>query len=166
MDPSKFSRKITFELVSGDKIIFERFNEPTPVITTKQLHEDIASIEFSYAFCGEQDFGIERLANSFEANPIISKLPDDFIIKKTGSIYILSHGIYVSNSEISKMTNKHGFIGYWDDANLVMCASKEYKEIIEKVYSFMKPGNAFLALNTSNPFSRNFMIVSKDYLVN
>ncbi len=49
--------------------------------------------------------------------------------------------------------------GYWDDGNLIICASKEYESIIEHVIDFIQPKKAKFAFRTVFG-GRNLMILS------
>ena len=108
----------------------------------------------SYAFCGEQDFGIEPMARQFGAtgkNGTITKIPKELEIIESEGVKAIKFGSYAKlDSGMIRATKEAGVIGYWDDANLIICASPEYEFVINSIREMFKPKHVRFG------FSRSF----------
>lgn len=162
MEFSHISGEVMFLLGSKETLTFSRMpykdsSKPTP----EQLREDIIGVQLSYAFCGEQDFGIEPLAKDFGAFPsgFITKIPQDFYVHSDGDIVVLKHGRLSIDPYMYDIARETGVAGYWDDENLVLCASKEYDSIIASTRNLITSRKAKFAFRTVG-FGRNLLILS------
>ena len=108
----------------------------------------------SYAFCGEQDFGIEHMAKQFGVtgkNGTITKIPKELEIVEFKGVKAIKFGKYAElDLKVVEATMEAGVIGYWDDANLIICASQEYEFVINAIQNMFKPKHVRFA------FSRSF----------
>ena len=93
-----------------------------------------------YAFCGEQDFGIDDIQTAFDATD------NDMIIKKDSTKIVTSktakaimYGDVTLNNTLAKEANRVGLIGYWDKSNFIICAGKNYSFIIDEIKSMIVP---------------------------
>ena len=154
MDLSHLSPEFSL-LTKDDKVIeFKQYgyNEkgiPSP----KDCEAALKGIRLSYAFCGEQDFGIEEILKRFGAmnkNGIITRIPEGLSITTSGEVKAIKFGNYIKlDSEMIKRANTHGIIGYWDYESFIICASKEYEFIINSIQEMFKPKHLRFALNRS-----------------
>ena len=71
----------------------------------------------------------------------------------------MKFGADVPHPRMLKIAKEVGVAGYWDDANLIICASKQYESIIEHVIDFIQPKKAKFAFRTVFG-GRNLMILS------
>lgn len=136
------SPEICFFMTRGKVITFKTFRrlgEEKPLID--ECKDELTGISLSYAFCGEQDFGIHPLAKAFDA------LNNDLIIKKVPLKIIESKGVkaimYGNDAELDRniicKARKAGVIGYWDKSNLLICAAPEYSFLIDSIKEMMVP---------------------------
>ena len=58
-----------------------------------------------------------------------------------------------------QMTKKSGVVGYWDNANLIICATKEYEMLIQSCNDLIQPRKAKFAFRTVGDGTRNLMIL-------
>lgn len=117
----------------------------------------------SYAFCGKQDFGIEPIARQFGAidqNGTITKIPKELEIIESEGVKAIKFGNYAKlDFGMIRATKEAGIIGYWDNANLIICASPEYEFVINSIRVMLKPQHvrfAFSRLFTG----RNLLILA------
>ena len=156
------SDEIMFLLEGNETIRFSRSSlRPSILPTEEQLQKKVLGIQLSYAFCGEQDFGIEPMRRAFGAgsNGIIKKIPKDFKLETYEDVYVLKYGSTILAPEMIPHTREVGAAGYWDDANLIICCSKKYEKLIKNIAAFIQPKKAKFAFRTL--FSKpNLMILS------
>lgn len=162
MDSYHVSNEIMFlldgnETVSFSMNSFSKSQKPTE----EQMRKDILGVQLSYAACGEQQFGIEPMAKAFDATPkgVITQIPKDFNVYTEENFIILKYGNDSISPRMFDMAKEFGIVGYWDDANLIICASKEYEEIIKNTRKFIKPKKAKFAFRTVFG-GRNLMILA------
>lgn len=163
MDSTFISEEILFLLEGEECISFSNTSlHPSQLPTEEQLRKNIIGIQLSYANCGEQDGGIAPLAEAFGfgSKGIIRKIPKDFRVTEQEDVFVLKHGSISISSRMFEIAKKFGVAGYWDEANLIICASKEYEPILRAVLAFIQPEKAKFAFR-SLPFGgRNLMIKS------
>ena len=131
----------------------------------KPLPEDckgkLKGICFAYAFCGEQDFGIEPMAKAFGATgdkSIITKVPIEVIEFQKAKA--LNFGSEVSMDEqIVKEIKKSGLIGYWDDENLFVGAAPEYGFLTEAILDLTRLHCARFAFSRAGMGRHNLLIL-------
>ena len=162
MDPSHVSEEIMFLLDGKETFLFSRTSpEESQKPTEEQLRKDIIGVQLSYAYCGEQDFGIEPMARVFGATPngVIHQIPKELNVYTQEDTIVLKYGSIRISPHMFDMAKRAGIVGYWDYANLVICASMEYEEIIKNVQKFIKPKKAKFAFRTVFG-GRNLMILA------
>ena len=126
------------ETVNSFKL-FRAYGEEKPSIN--ECKGELKGIELSYAFCGEQDYGIHLLAKAFDA------MNNDLIIKEVPLKIIESKGVkaimYGEDAKLDRniihKAKKAGAIGYWDKANLLICVASEYSFLIDSIKEMMVP---------------------------
>ena len=161
MDSSHVSEEIMFLLEGGETISFSRMaSSESKKPTVDQIQKSILGVQLSYACCGEQDFGIAPMAEAFGANSkgVIKKIPRDFRLHTMNDILVLKYGDTYISPKMFDMAKSAGIVGYWDDANLIICASKEYEAIVRNMRKFIKPKKAKFAFRTV--FGPNLMIMA------
>lgn len=162
MDSTYVSEEIMFLLEGNETISFSNsLLHSSQKPTEEQLRKKIIGIQLSYAFCGEQDFGIEPMAKAFGAssNGIIKKVPKGFTLRYANDVAILKYGSTSLSPRMIEIVKEVGVAGYWDDANLIICASREYESIIEHVIDLIQPKKAKFAFRTVFG-GHNLMILS------
>lgn len=144
MDFINISREVVLSLEGNDKIRILKNSVKSPVLLTEeQKRKKILELELSYAFHSSQNDTIDYLKKAFKAEDdgIIKKVPKSkyFCIETVEDVTVLKYG----NTEISPsmlgLAEKVGIVGYWDHSNLIICCSKEYKQIMNKIISMLKP---------------------------
>lgn len=162
MDFYHVSDEIMFLLEGDETIRFSRSSlRPSILPTEEQLQKKVLGIQLSYAFCGEQDFGIDPMRRAFGADSdgIIKKVPSDLKLETYEDVCVLKYGSTRLAPEMIPHAREVGAAGYWDDANLIICCSKKYEKIIESIIDFIQPKKAKFAFRTlfAGP---NLMILS------
>lgn len=162
MDSTNVSEKIMFLLEGNETISFSNSSlhsscEPTE----EQLRKKVIGIQLSYAFCGEQDFGIAPMKRAFEAGSdgIINKVPNGLTLDTQDDVIILKYGSTFLSPRMLAIAKEVGMVGYWDDSNLIICSSKKYEPIIENIIDFIQPKKARFAFRSVFGGS-NLMILS------
>ena len=155
MDLSHFSPETYLLTEDGRTIKFERYcrnDEKKP--TVEECKGALKGVCLSYACCGEQDFGIKPMAKQFgatEKNGTITNIPKELKIVELQGVKAIKFGSYAGlDSRIVKATLDAGVIGYWDDANFIICASSEYGFVIDSIHNMFKPKHVRFG------FSRSF----------
>ncbi len=162
MDSTHVSEEIMFLLEGDETILFSSSSLYSSIKPTEeQLRKKIIGIQLSCSYCGEQYFGIQPMARAFGAgsNGIINKVPKDLTLDTQGDVVILKYGPTSLSFRMLEIAKEVGVVGYWDDGNLIICASKEYESIIEHVIDFIQPKKAKFAFRTVFG-GRNLMILS------
>lgn len=141
--------KITLREEKRENILFLNYplrEESEPI--KEKFKRKIRGVQLSYAYCREQDFGIEPMQRAFGAYPngIITKIPDNFIVEEREEVVILKYGNTSIPSRMTEMAKNIGMVGYWDDDNLIICTSKENKQIIEGIYESIRTNKAKFTL--------------------
>ena len=165
-----FSPKV-YLLFEDERIVeFQKYPRVKPSID--ECKGKIKGICFSYAFCGEQDFGIAPLLKAFNASNedgIINNVPlEDGIINnvplkvetvdKVKALMYYPYGEL--DREVIKGTKLAGITGYWDKSRLVICAAPEYDFIIDAIMEMIKPQHTCIGLNSQSPFDTNLVILA------
>ena len=164
MDLSHVSPE-TYLLTEDDRTIkFKRYryaDEKMP--TPEECKGVLKGVCLSYAFCGEQDFGIEPMARQFGAtgkNGTITKIPKELEIIESEGVKAIKFGSYAKlDSGMIRAAKEAGVIGYWDDANLIICASSEYEFVIKSIREMFKPKHVRFAFSRSFA-GRNLLILA------
>lgn len=153
MDLSHVSPE-TYLLTEDNKTItFKKYrhdDEKKPV--PEECKGFLKGVCLSYAFCGEQDFGIEHILRQFGATGkyrTITKIPKQLEIIESEGITAIKFGSYAKlDSGMIGATREAGVIGYWDNANLIICASPEYKFVINSIREMFKPNMVRFGLSS------------------
>ena len=149
MDQSKLSPEVSFLMKNGQPVTFKRFRRNGEKIPSVEECKDILTgITLSYAFCGEQDYGIRPLAKAFGA------LNDEFIIKKVPLEIIkvdgfkaIKYGEDVKlDFDVIRAAQQAGVVGFWNHANVMICAAPEYAFLIDSINEMMKPKQVRFAI--------------------
>lgn len=104
-------------------------------ISAEQCQKKVLEIELSNSFYRHQDNNILNLKKSFNmsADGVINKIPKNYYIETVENVMILKIG----NTEITPgmigLAEKVGVVGYWDNANIIICVSKQYKSLFENI---------------------------------
>lgn len=162
MDSTHVSPEIMFLLEGNETISFSSSVLHTSIKPTEeQLQKKIIGIQLSNASCGEQAFGIDPMARAFGAGSdgIINEVPKDLTLDTQENVVILKYGSTFLSPRMLEIAKEVGVAGYWDDENLIICASKEYESIIKKVIDFIQPKKAKFAFRTVFG-GRNLMVLS------
>ncbi len=162
MDSTHVSEEIMFLLEGNETISFSSSSiTPSCKPTEDQIRKKVIGIQLSYAYCGEQDFGIDPMARAFGTNSdgVIQKVPNGLTLDTENDVTILKYGRTTLSPRMIAIAKEIGMAGYWDDSNLIICAAKEYETIIENVIDFIQPNKVRFAFRTvfAGP---NFMILS------
>lgn len=164
MDLSHVSPE-TYLLTEDDRTIkFKRYRyDDEKMPTPEECKGVLKGVCLSYAFCGEQDFGIEPMARQFGAtgkNGTITKIPKELEIIESEGVKAIKFGSYAKlDSGMIRATKEAGVIGYWDDANLIICASSEYEFVIKSIREMFKPKHVRFAFSRSFA-GRNLLILA------
>lgn len=158
------SFNISLRLEDGSTPKFKRFPKEIPNPTPEECRGELTGFCFFYAFCGEQDFGIEPLRELFGATG------DDMTITTTAplreeirrSVIALMAGDDITlTDKIAQAAQHAGLVGYWDEGNFIICASKDYAFIIGQLKELIQPGHARFGFSAA-PFSGvNLLILKK-----
>ncbi len=162
MDSTHVSPEIMFLLEGNETISFSSSSLHSSQKTAEnQLRKKVIGIQLSYAHCGEQHGGIEPMARAFGAYPdgIITEVPKTLTLYTQNDVIILKYGSDVPHQRMLEIAKEVGVAGYWDDANLIICASNKYESIIKHVIDFIQPQKAKFAFRTVFG-GRNLMILS------
>jgi len=150
MDFGNFSPKVII-VINGEEKAFSKYpsaNKPLP----EDCHGNITGIKLDYAACGEQDFGILYMARSFNLTKegIVKKIPDNLEIINEDGVTALRYGqVCFIDHRIVNGTKKSGILGYWDDNNLFICASDEYKFLIAEIRKILIPNKCMFGFSKS-----------------
>lgn len=145
MDSIKISEEIMFRLEGDETISFSNSSlHPSRKPTEEQLRKKITGIQLSYANCGEQDGGVGPMKTAFGAGSdgIIKKVPKELTLDTKDDVTILKYGSTSISPRMFAIAKEVGIAGYWDDSNLIICSSKKYEPIIEKIIDFIQPNKA------------------------
>ena len=163
MNYDLISPKICFYMKNGDTLIFKRFlrnGEEKPQI--ERCKGEIDGILLGYAFCGEQDFGIRELAKAFDAlneDCIIKKVPLE-IVEEQG-VRAIKYGENVClNKDMIRGAKQIGVIGYWDNANFIICAAPDYGFIIDSIKEFIRPNHVAFTFERTFGGRGNLVIIA------
>lgn len=146
MDFSYVSEHTVVLFEGKEQIAFSKYSEEANP-NVEDTRKKVVGILLEYAYCGEQDFGIERMAKAFSAEDdgIIKKVPNGLTLDVQDGVAILRYGYKTADDQMIKGTKKAGILGYWDDENLMICASSEYSHIIESLIDMIQPNKARFA---------------------
>lgn len=143
MDARYVSEVTRFRLDDRSILTFSRAPLEHSVLPTKgMLKRKITGVLLDYAFCGEQDFGINPLKEAFGAtnnDGIITKIPSGFTVDTAGDVSVLKYGDTSISPGMYGYARRFGVAGYWDKENLIFCASKKYEAIILNLIDFFEP---------------------------
>ena len=162
MDSTHVSPKIMFLLEGNETISFSSSSlHSSQKPAEDQLRKKVIGIQLSYAHWGEHHGGIEPMARAFGAYPdgIIMEVPKALTLDTQNDVTILKYGSDVPHPRMLEIAKKVGVAGYWDDSNLIICASNEYESIIKHVIDFIQPQKAKFAFRTVFG-GRNLMVLS------
>lgn len=162
MDSTHILEEIMFLLEENETISFSSSSlHSSQKPTENQLRKKVIGIQLSYAHCGEHHGGIEPMARAFGAYPdgVITEVSKALTLDTKNDVAVLKFGSDVPHPRMLEIAKEVGVTGYWDDANLIICASKEYESIIEHVIDFIQPKKAKFAFRTVFG-GRNLMILS------
>lgn len=144
----------TYLLTEDDRTIefklyrYDDGKKPSP----EECKGTLKGVCLSYAFCGEQDFGIKPMATAFGAtdkNGTINKVPLELV--EADGVRAIKFGNYVRlDDSMIQGAKGAGIIGYWDDSNLIICAAPEYGFVIDSIKEMFKPKHVRFG------FSRSF----------
>lgn len=151
MDKHNISRQIFFLLEGMETISFSTTSlHPSVLPDESQLNMKVTGIQLSYAYCGEQQFGIVPMARAFGAEPkgFITKVPKELTLTEQSDVTIMKFGPAFIAPEMIEITRNVGMTGYWDSSNLIICSSEKYKSIIKNAFDFIKPNKAKFAFKT------------------
>lgn len=145
---SRISPSVTvwFSAEKSDFCSFETepLLHPSKFPNSTDEKKEVVGFILDYAFTGEQDGGIEKLAEKFQANNdtgVINKVPKDLSIVEENDFCILK----ISDKKID-FENEYGLkklkeaklIGYWSKLDLILICYKEYRFILEAVLKLLK----------------------------
>ena len=153
IDFSHLSPVVSLLMEDGTEIKFNLYRadgevNPSP----EECKGNLKGIKLSYAFCGEQDFGIKPLEEEFKVNKkgIVTKIPKDLKIDSNSYVKSIRYGKDSSlDPIISRITRDTGIIGYWDEENLLICASQNYDFIIDKIKKLFCPKHVKFSLQAN-----------------
>lgn len=162
MDSTHVSPEIMFLFEGNETISFSSSSlSASQKPDENQLRKKVIGVQLAYADCGEHHGGIEPMARAFGAYPdgIITEVPKTLTLDTQNDVTILKYGSAVPHRRILEIAKEVGVAGYWDDANLIICASNKYESIIKHVKDFIQPQKAKFAFRTVFG-GRNLMILS------
>ena len=162
MDSTHVSEKIMFLLEGNETISFSNSSLHSSCKPTKeQLRKKVIGILLSYAYCGDQDFGIDPMARAFGvgSDGIMKKVPKGLTLDTQDDVTILKYGSTSLSPRMIAIAKEVGISSYWDDSNLIFCSSKKYEPIIENIIDFIQPKKAKFACRTSFE-GPNLMVLS------
>ena len=153
--------------------VYLRKEDDTTIEFKKNRHDDekkpspeeckgkLTGVCLTYACCGEQDFGIKSMATAFDATGSkgrIKKVPLEVV--ESEGVRAIKYGRNAQLDEIMMRGAKEaGIIGYWDDANLIICAAPEYGFVIDSIKEMFKPNNVRFGFSRSFA-GRNLLILA------
>lgn len=155
MDFSHVSPEALLLTEDDRTIVFKKYRyddekKPSP----DECKGKLKGVCLTYAFCGEQDFGIEPMARQFGATGsgmTVNKIPKNLEIVEAENVKAIKFGSYAKlDSVMIKGAMEAGVVGYWDDCNLIICASPEYSFVIDSIKAMFKPKHVRFG------FSRSF----------
>ena len=124
----------------------------------------IKGVCLTYAFWGRQDIGIGSMASQFEAtgkDGIINRIPENLEIVEESNVKAIKFGSYAKlDSDMIRGAMEAGVIGYWDDSNLIICASPEYSFVIDEIKEMIKPKQARFGFSKSFGGHYNLLILA------
>ncbi len=142
MDYTHVSGQFMVRLEDGTSLMFSNSSlTPSCLPTEDQIQKKIIGIQWSYAFCGEQNFGIEPMEIAFDAKSdrIIKQIPKELTVDTQDDVSILKYGHTSISPLMLESAKEVGMVGYWDDSNFIICASQKYEPIIENIIDFIEP---------------------------
>lgn len=162
MDYAHISPEILFLLEGEESISFANVSWKEACLPTEeQIRKKVIGVQLAYACCGEHHGGIQPMAQAFAAtskNGIIKKLPKNFNCYTKDNMTILKYG-NEDVSKLAKIAKEVGVAGYWDDNNLIICSTEQYKPIVQNTKGLMQPQKAKFAFRTVFG-GRNLMILA------
>jgi len=137
----------THLLFEKNSIPFKMYrNDDEKKPTPEECKGVLKGVFLSYAFCGEQDYGIQPMAIQFGAtdkNRTITEIPEKLEIIESEGVKAIKFGSYAKLDSVMIRTAKEsGVISYWDKENFIICASSEYKFVIDSIVEIFKPNHA------------------------
>lgn len=154
IDSTHLSPVVCLLMEDGREIEFKLYRHDGEINpSSKECKGRIRKIRLSYAFCGEQDFGIESLEDNFKVkkNGIITKIPKDLEVITNENVKAIRYGeLARTDPLLERYAKDTGVIGYWDDANLFICASHEYGFVIDEIYKLFCPKHVKFALKANS----------------
>ena len=159
------SPALQIRMENGDIIKFKHwykdgYAKPKP----EKCKGKITGILLAYAFCGEQDFGIESMANAFGASIanglVIEKVPVK-IVERFG-VKVIKYNIdYLFDSETLNLIGKAGMVGCWDDESIAIYADEDYNFVIDEIADFLKPNEVKFAFSDCIMGREHLLIVKR-----
>ena len=163
MNHDLLSPRIYLFMKNGRNVVFKRFlrtGEEKPSV--ESCRGEITGITLAYAFCGEQDYGIRPLAKAFDAlneKAVMRKVPLEIVSRE--DYKAIKYGDDVDlNENLIRTTKQSGVVGYWDQANIIICAAPEYSFIIDAIAEFIKPNHTAFAFEEFFGGRGNLVIMS------
>lgn len=143
------------KVIGFRKLRSDDYEKPTP----DECKRKLKGICLSYAFCKEQDFGIQVLEEAFKisADGTIHDAPFEVIESKKVKAIVYGKSIAL-NDEMIKGAILSGIIGYWDSENVIICASLEYGFVIDEIKEFIKPEFAKIGFTSGYNGGENLVI--------
>ena len=153
IDSTHLSPVVSLLMEDGREIEFKLYRHDGEINpSSKECKGRIRKIRLSYAFCGEQDFGIKPLEEKFKVNKkgIVTKIPKDLKIDSNSYVKAIMYG-KTSNLDplTSKIAKDTGVVGYWDEENLLICASQNYGFVIDKIKKLFCPKHIKFSLQAN-----------------
>ena len=126
--------KILFEDNEELRILKKQIHSHTK-ISEEQCKKRIIEIELSNAFYRHQDNQISYLKKAFKMSHdgVINEIPKTYSIETVDNVRILKIGITEITPSMLGLAEKVGVVGYWDNANIIICVSEQYKLLFENI---------------------------------
>ncbi|GHU07087.1 hypothetical protein FACS189431_1090 [Alphaproteobacteria bacterium] len=141
MDISHVSEQIALKIAGTrerifNKYLFENKFNPRPQDTIGPIDK----LTLSYAYCGEQDFGLSYpLIRAFglDDDGKIHRVPKEFVVTDEKSCFadafVLQYGFFEDYGEMVFGVADAGFTGLWYDNAIIFCVTAEYKHILYNI---------------------------------
>ena len=150
MEFNNFSPTVIL-LIDGEEKTFSKYPS-----VDKPLPEDcrgkITGVKLAYAACGEQDYGMYQLSRDFNLTKygVITKIPSTLEYINNDGVTAIRYGdICYIDHRIVNAAKECGILGYWDNNNLFICASEEYKFLVLEIMGIIIPQKSMLAFSES-----------------
>ena len=126
--------KILFEDNEELRILKKQIYSHTK-ISEEQCKKRIIEIELSTAFYRHQDNQIIHLKKSFNMSHdgVINAIPKTYRIETVDNVMVLKIGNTEITPSMIGLAEKVGVVGYWDNANIIICVSEQYKLLFENI---------------------------------